>query len=212
LRGSEGREYTPPLTLCTIVHNMGPMPRWKSMLEYVTRDRRVPPEVLNIRLKRRSARSKTVKYAGVYCLEFNGSRDGGGYGKAYNGLGQEGTHRISWKIHKGPIPEGHDVLHHCDNPACWEPLHLWTGTHRENMLDKMRKGRSGNEKRRGRKGPLLGVRGERHPASVLTEEQAREIKSAKDTGMKGTYVARKYGVSRSLVYGIWSGDNWGWLT
>lgn len=185
--------------------------QYRSMLSITNKDRRVPYEVLLIRLKRRSSRSKTHSYDGVRCLEFNGSRDGGGYGKAYNGVRQEAPHRTSWKIHKGAIPEGHDVLHHCDNPPCWEKTHLWTGTPDDNMKDKMRKRRGGHEKLRGRKRPGTGVKGELHPKAVLTEAAAREIKSAKDTGMKGTYIARKYGCSRSLVYGIWSGDNWAWL-
>lgn len=79
------------------------------------------------------------------------------------------------------------------------------------MRDKMRKGRSGMEKQRGKKKPAPHLRGDKHPKAVLTEAAAREIKSAKNTGLKGTYIARKYGCSRSLVYGIWSGDNWAWL-
>lgn len=53
-------------------------------------------------------------------------------------------HRLSFHIHKGPIPEGHHVLHHCDNPLCWRPDHLWSGTDKDNMQDCSRKGRCGN--------------------------------------------------------------------
>lgn len=51
------------------------------------------------------------------------------------------THRISWAEIYGPIPPGIKVLHHCDNPPCWRPDHLFLGTDADNALDKVRKGR-----------------------------------------------------------------------
>jgi len=74
------------------------------------------------------------------CWTWTGARNRKGYGE----IGAKGrvqkAHRIAWELTYGPIPEGLDVLHHCDNPPCCRPDHLFLGTDADNMADMMAKG------------------------------------------------------------------------
>lgn len=84
------------------------------------------------------------------CWTFTGARNGYGYGvliETVDGQRHERlAHRVAWSEANGPIPAGMVICHHCDNPPCVRPDHLFLGTHADNMADMIAKGRAGWQK------------------------------------------------------------------
>ncbi len=77
------------------------------------------------------------------CWVWQGATDSHGYGQIHEEpRGHSQAHRVSWELAYGPIPEGLDVLHCCDNPPCVRPTHLFLGTQLDNNLDAINKGRN----------------------------------------------------------------------
>lgn len=76
-----------------------------------------------------------------HCWVFLGGVNKDGYGLIRRASFAGFVHRYIWTVMVGPIPEGLQVLHHCDNPCCVRPAHLWLGTQRQNIHDMVRKGR-----------------------------------------------------------------------
>jgi hypothetical protein len=114
------------------------------------------------------------------------------YGQFTNAAKQnESAHRAAWRLMKGPIPAGMSVLHHCDNPLCCNPRHLFSGTQADNMADMWKKKR--------------GLRGSRHGNSKLTEDIVRDIRSSKESGVE---LARRLGLTPTTICDIRKRRTW----
>lgn len=98
------------------------------------------------------------------------------------------AHRVSYEITHESIPEGMNICHHCDNPPCVNPKHLFLGTQQDNISDADDKGRLN----KGKGSP----KGSKHPQAILTEVQVRAILKDVRTSRK---IAKDYGVHRSTI-------------
>lgn len=81
------------------------------------------------------------------CWVWTGAKDHYGYGKMQFGgrYGQKlGVHRVAAHAYLNfDLNSELKVLHHCDNPSCFNPDHLFIGTQSDNLQDCYRKGRLG---------------------------------------------------------------------
>lgn len=112
------------------------------------------------------------------CWIWTSWRNSQGYGRTMIGSMTRKwlTHRIAWIITNGPLPDGMFVLHHCDNPPCVNPAHLWAGTIADNCHDRDRKGRQVSPRgdaHYSRTNPERLARGERHGAFLHPERFGR---------------------------------------
>lgn len=73
-----------------------------------------------------------------------GDKDGYGFLRVANKNVK--AHRLSYELHKGPIPPDLMVLHKCDTPACVNPDHLYLGNNSANQIDAARRGRNASQK------------------------------------------------------------------
>lgn len=83
------------------------------------------------------------------CWLWSGGVSGAGYGlfKLSNSRVMVGAHRWSYEHHIGLIPDGQCACHHCDNPNCVNPKHIFAGTYSQNFLDAGRKKRHWNSRK-----------------------------------------------------------------
>lgn len=101
------------------------------------------------------------------------------------------AHRISYYCFNGPLGQGLQVCHSCDNKLCCNPHHLWLGTRSDNVRDSHKKGRG---------------------RAKLTLKQARQIRrSYKGTDKHRRELAQKYGVAEVTIDSIVYGRNWAWI-
>lgn len=138
------------------------------------------------------------------CWLWTASVNTWGYGQIRDENGRYTTaHRISWRLsHRREIPRGKEVCHHCDNTRCVRPRHLFLGTQRRNMQDKVEKSRQ--------------ARGETHGMARLTEAQVQEIRLAprgnRRVGSVAAELSKRFGVTVSAIRDVRAGKSWSHIT
>lgn len=139
------------------------------------------------------------------CWPWKGYKNEEGYGRTWIDDNGYYAHRVIFNlvypnvIQLSAPKNTHDsgfLLHTCDNPSCCNPLHLFVGTHADNMADKVSKGRSPN------------FSGDNGPRCKLTMEQANEMREKRKNGISAKQLAKDYGISLSSTKTLLAGKSY----
>lgn len=128
---------------------------------------------------------KAIIVAGNKCWEWKGNPRENGYCRTTYKRKNWYVHRLSFVAFGGEIPDGNDVCHTCDNRKCFNPLHLFAGTRKDNMEDAVSKGRQ--------------AKGNALPQTKLSEADVAEIVARAAAGEKYGKIAKDYPVTEGNV-------------
>jgi hypothetical protein len=130
------------------------------------------------------------------CWLWQGRLGGGGYGHFdYQGKTWL-AHRLAYWIEHGGIPDGMDILHHCDNPRCVRPGHLVAGTATDNMQDMLRKGRANKPSK------------ERSGLARTTMNDVREIRRLYRLGATQVMLGKQFDLDQTTISLIVNNRTW----
>ena len=137
--------------------------------------------------------SKVARGSADECWPWLGGRGRKGYGVFRDG-GINRSHRVAWELTNGPVEEGQQVLHRCDNPPCCNPAHLFLGDNTVNMADKLAKGRQ--------------IHGEAQYNAILKATDIPSIRALLRQGVTEEEIGQRYGVSRGAISNIKRKRSW----
>lgn len=142
------------------------------------------------------------------CWEWVASKNNHGYGQFKINKKPYLSHRISWILSNGQIPQDDSyfktlhILHSCDNPGCQNPNHLFLGTQKDNMEDMINKNRQSINRQTRNQGEKCG-------AHKLTEEQVLKIRQKYSTCLyTQKQLADEYGVGQDQISRIVNNKTW----
>ena len=147
------------------------------------------------------------------CWLWTGALDNHGRGRVWRNGKLHIHHRAVWLILRGELPGGVSLCHHCDNPQCANPAHLYVGDQATNVADMVSRGRHWTQRdpeRARQVGRNIGKmnnwsKGAKNPKAKLTNEQARAVA---DSNESTKILAEQYGVNYSAIQRIRSGTSW----
>lgn len=132
------------------------------------------------------------------CWEWQAAKNGEGYGYYWFEGKNFRAHRVALAL-SGVDVEGYCALHHCDNPSCVNPSHLYAGDKSDNARDAFERGRR----------ELPDNEGEDHSQTSLTENDVADIRRRyENEEITQKELADEYGMERSSIGNIINGYNW----
>lgn len=124
------------------------------------------------------------------CWNWTAYRNRKGYGSFAVEAGLRiQAHRFAFAL-TTPIPDGMSVLHHCDNPSCVNPSHLFLGTNSDNVADKISKGRQAS------------LSGELNPRAKLTQADVVRVREMRASGSTYSEIGKRFGVTRATAFDV----------
>lgn len=134
--------------------------------------------------------SKLDDSNGTGCWEWTGSQYPSGYGQFYYGVieGKEKqgkAHKAAWLLLVGSVLGDVNVLHRCNNRRCCNPNHLYLGTHKQNMKDREKAGRTS--------------RGE-HRYNFKRDDSLKRIGELRSAGMRVDDICAELAIGRNTYY------------
>lgn len=142
-------------------------------------------QTLRQRLIARSVVGPEVRPGLGPCFLWVGRLSNQGYGQIDIGGKAAVVSRAAYNEFIGLLLPGQCALHHCDVPACWRPDHLYAGTHADNAIDCLNRGRHGRAK--------------------LTTDEVRALRLETGTFQE---IASKYELSVSGAWLVFNRKTW----
>lgn len=131
------------------------------------------------------------------CWNWIGPKTSRGYGQFKVDGKNVLAHRYAYYLVHQYLPKNKEyICHHCDNPACVNPFHLFLGTQTDNMRDMISKGRGAN------------VAGSNNPRATITDRVVTEIRDMWDKGVSTNQISELLNVSMHTIHNILSGRTW----
>lgn len=174
--------------------------------------------------------SKVNRGSDEDCWEWKGALTKG-YGSILAGDTTTLSHRVSWALANGNLPDELVVRHKCDNPPCVNPAHLELGTQTENVEDMISRNRATFQKSNCRNGhnraihSVIDHNGKRvciecrkdrefarrsiaQTGGQILEDDVRNIRRRLALGERQVDLAKEYRVDPSTISQIKSRTTW----